>query len=265
MSTLSPTEDDAPQSLDLGIWRRVFAFALPHRRLLWPVGLQAILVAGVDTSFALITRAAIDDAVANGVDMALGRHLTAYAIAAVTLAVCVYVFIRCAAGLSYHISHDIRLAGFRRLQELELSYYDHRPVGWLISRLTSDCDKLSRIIAWGFLDLVWAITLVTLIAIVLLVLNWQLGLIVLAILPPLVGVSIYFQRRLLESSRHIRKFNSQITAAFHEGIAGLRTTRTLVREKENLAEFQTQSEAMFAASVRNAKQSAIYLPVVLTL
>lgn len=265
MTTQPPVEDDAPQTLDLRLWGRVFAHALPYRRLLWWITAQAILVAAVDASFALITRAAIDDAVANGLDLALGRHMTAYAIAAVTLALCVYIFIRCAGGLANHISHDIRLAGFRRIQQLELAYFDHRPVGWLISRLTSDCDKLSRIIAWGFLDLVWAVSLVSIISVVLLVLNWKLGLIVLAILPPLVAVSLYFQKRLLESSRGIRKFNSQITAAFHEGISGLRTTRSLVREDANFAEFRQQSEAMYTASVRNARQSAVYLPVVLTL
>lgn len=265
MSTATILEDDSPQKLDLQLWRRVFAFSRPHRRLLYPLAAAALLVASADASFALITRAAIDDAVASGVKFAVARHFLTYVAAGSVLAVGVWAFIRFAAGLSNHVSHDIRAAGFARLQDLELAYYDHRPVGWLISRLTSDCDKLARIIAWGLLDMLWASCLVVMIAIILLVLNWKLGLVVLSVLPPLIGLSLYFQKRLLLSSRLIRKFNSQITAAYNEGLAGLRTTKTLVREQANLEEFQHLSSQMYVASVRNALQSSVYLPVVLTL
>jgi ATP-binding cassette subfamily B protein len=78
-------------------------------------------------------------------------------------------------------------------------------------------------------------------------------------------VSRIFQRMMLLSHREIRKYNSQITAAYSEAIQGVRTTQTLVREAENLGEFQRLSSGMFAASVKNARQSAVYYPIVLTL
>ena len=81
-------------------------------------------------------------------------------------------------------------------------------MGWLISRFTSDCDKLSRIIAWGTLDLVWALCLVLIISVILIVLNPVLGLLVLSVVPPLIVISAIFQKKLLLSSRDTRKFNS---------------------------------------------------------
>ena len=63
----------------------------------------------------------------------------------------------------------------------------------------------------------------------------------------------------------MRKINSQMTASFNEAIMGVRTSKTLVREEENLGEFRALSaDGMYRNSVRNALQNAVYLPIVLT-
>ncbi len=259
-----PQEDTFSERLDLRLWGRVFRHALPHRRLLAPLAVSAVIIAICDASFALVTRWTVDLVTAEGAH-ALWGPAAAYAALAVTLAAGVWTFINAAGGLSNHMSHDIRGECFRRLQELELAYFDHRPTGWLISRLTSDCDKLARIISWGTLDFLWAVCLVVLIAVVLVVLHPVLGLLVLSVVPPLVLISAFFQKKLLLSSRETRKFNSLITASFAEALQGLRTSKSLVREEENLAEFQQESARMYEVSIRNALQSAVYIPIVLTL
>jgi ATP-binding cassette subfamily B protein len=95
--------------------------------------------------------------------------------------------------------------------------------------------------------------------------NWKISLVVFTVVPPLILVSMKFQKRILHSSRQVRKTNSQITAAYNEGIAAVRTTKTLLREDSNLMEFQQLTSTMYDQSVRNAIQSAMYLPFVQTL
>ena len=260
-----PQEDVFSDKLDLRLWMRVFRHALPYKRLIIPLAISAFGIALVDASFALVTRWAVDEVVAAGSALNLWPHITVYAILTLALSAGVLVFINSAGGLSNHMSHDIRAECFKRLQELEFAYFDHRPTGWLISRLTSDCDKLARIISWGSLDLVWALCLVVMIAVILVVLHPVLGLLILAVVPPLIYVSAIFQKKLLLSSRDTRKFNSMITASFAEALQGLRTSKALVREKENLGEFQGLSSQMYAVSMQNALQSAVYIPIVLTL
>ena len=128
--------------------------------------------------------------------MDLAPHITAYFVLTVGLSAGVLVFIRSAGGLANHMSHDIRRDCFHRLQELEFSYFDHRPIGWMISRFTSDGDKLSSIIAWGTLDLIWAACLVLMIAVILVVLNPMLGLLVLAVVPPLICDKCSFSKEV---------------------------------------------------------------------
>lgn len=260
-----PQEDVFSNRLDLRLWARVFRHALPYKRLMIPLFAAAIVIAICDASFALVTRWVIDDVREQGVTMNFWPHALVYFGLTVTFPTGVWIFIQMAGGLSNHMSHDIRRDSFRRLQELEFAYFDHRPLGWLISRLTSDCDKLARIIAWGSLDLVWASCLVTVIAVILVVLHPTLGLLVLSVVPPLIFISAYFQKKLLLSARETRKFNSMITASVTEGLQGMRTSKTLIRERANLEEFEDLSSQMYGFSIQNALQSAVYIPIVLLL
>jgi len=258
-------QDEFKARLDAGLWGRIFRRALHLRRFLIPLFVTAVLTAICDASFALVTRWVIDGVAMHGSRAPFTLYISVYLGLMLALCTCVWVFIDLAGNISNRMAHDIRRDGFDRLQDLEFAYFDTRPVGWLITRLTSDCDRLSRIIAWGFLDIVWGLSYILLIAVSLLIMNWRLALIVLAILPPLAVVSKYFQRKMLLSSREIRKFNSQITASFNESIQGVRTTKSLVRERENLREFSDLSGQMYDASVLNARQNSLYYPIVMSL
>ncbi len=257
-------EDTFHNRLDWSLWRRVFQHALPYKRYVIGLSFWAVVIAVCDASFVLVTRWAIDDVQVATEGFSIWPYVTAFLGLSALLAMGVWSFIVFAGSLSHHMAHDIRAATFGRIQELEMAYFDHRPTGWLISRLTSDCDKLARIIAWSFLDLVWAGSLITAIAIILLLLNLKLGLIVLAVVPPLLVISSWFQKKLLLSSRETRKYNSFITAAFSEGLQGLKTTKTFLREEANLEEFGGLADKMYLHSVRNAIQSSVFIPIVLT-
>ncbi|MCF7687417.1 MAG: ABC transporter ATP-binding protein/permease [Cephaloticoccus sp.] len=258
-------EDDFKAKLDAGLWWKIFRRALNFKRYLVPLFFASLLLAVGDSSFAFITRWVIDGVVRDGLSANFTLYAGVYLGVTLVFSSCIWGFIFLAGNISYRLSHDIRRDSFDRLQELEFSFFDTRPVGWLITRLTSDCDRLSRTIAWGFLDIVWGLSLVGMIAISLLILNWRLGLIVLSVMPPLAIISRVFQKRMLFSSREIRKHNSQITASYNESIQGVRTTKTLVREADNLGEFEHVSQNMYAASVLNARQNALFYPLVMTI
>jgi ATP-binding cassette subfamily B protein len=64
-------------------------------------------------------------------------------------ATCIFTFIVVAGRITTGVSYDIRKAAFAKLQELPFSFYDRKAVGWLMARLTSDCNQLSRIMGWA--------------------------------------------------------------------------------------------------------------------
>ncbi len=163
------------------------------------------------------------------------------------------------------LGHDIRQAGFEKLQELSFSFFDKRPVGWLMARMTSDCERLTNILVWGLLDIVWGASVMLGVTVAMFIVDWRLALTILVVVPPLAWISGFFQRRILASARVVRKTNSRLTASYNEGIMGVRTSKAFAREERNLEEFGVLTSEMNAASVRNALQSAVYLPLVLVL
>ena len=163
------------------------------------------------------------------------------------------------------IVHSIRYDIFEHLQELPFSYYDRMPVGYLMSRMTSDIQRLAETIGWSLLDLFWGVVMLVMCSVTMLTINWKLGLAVMVVLPPLAVISFYFQQKILKSWRAVRKTNSRITGAFNEGIMGAKTTKTLVREEANMQEFGELTHEMRRSSVRAASLNALYLPIVISL
>lgn len=250
---------------DWSLWRRIMRHTRPHRRSLRTMLLSGVLLAVIETLLPLSNAWLIDKAVAGNVGAAFWWLASVYFVLATSFSVVVWWFIRAAGRLSTGVGYDLREQCFSSLQDLSFSYFDTRPTGWLVSRLTSDCTKISSLLPWFMLDLAWGSCFITGIVVAMMYIDWQLGLWVLVIVPPLSLVSWYFQRKLLRSSRLVRRTNSVLTGVYNEGLMGVRTTRSIAREAESLAEFQGHSGDMRRHTVRNSLQSAVYLPCIITL
>ena len=253
------------KKFDLVLWKKLLKFCIPYKKKMILLGLFMLALAGVDVLFPLMSRYAIDNYVIPGnTDGILWYGLVFLGLVAIQ-ALNIFFFIDIAGKIETHLTYDIRKKGFLHLQELSFNYYDKTPVGWLMARMTSDSQRLGSFISWGLVDMVWGGSLMILIAVIMLILNLKLALITLTVVPVLVVISIYFQKLILKAYRKVRKTNSKITGAFNEGISGAKTTKTLVREAENLKEFQVHTSQMYRSSVRAAILSSLYLPAILTL
>jgi ATP-binding cassette subfamily B protein len=258
-------EEDVPthNRIDTELWRRILAHARPYRRSLVGLALAGMIVAACDVALPRVTGAIIDNAVTHG--SRLWTYGLLYLAIGIFMASMVRQFIRLAGVAATGVAYDLRRTAFAKLQELSFSYYDHRPVGWMMARLTSDCDRISSMLPWTLLDVVWGGLLLSGITIMMFWMNWRLALVVLCIVPPLSVVTTIYQKKLIRVQRLARRTNSKITAGFSEGIMGVRTSKAFVREEENLKEFQTLSTEMFRYSVEGARYAAVYLPIVMTI
>lgn len=255
-------EQDYNKRFDMGLWKQLLRFAKPYTKQLVILAFTMVCAGGVDVVFPLLTRYAIDHFIVPATLKGLGLYALVYGLLIVFQGFNTWRLIDIAGKIEVGLVYDIRKTGFKRLQELSFSYYDKTPVGWIMARMTSDSQRLGETISWGLVDLTWAFTMMIGIMAVLFVLNWKLALIALSVVPVLVVVSIYFQKRILGGYRDVRKINSKITGSFNEGIMGAKTTKTLVREERNLEEFQELTGQMRASSIKVAIFSSVYYPIV---
>lgn len=241
---------------------RIAQQARPHWKMLAGFVSAIIVVSVLDAIFTYISKRIIDDAIlVQDTDM-LYRLVTIYGSLILVSAVGVFTFISLAGGLGERIQYDLRKKMFARLQELSFSYYDRTPVGWIMSRVTSDSQRIAELISWGLLDTSWGVFGIGSSIVFMFIINWRLALIVLMIIPILIVVASVFQKYILGEYRQVRKLNSKITGAYNENITGVRVSKALGREQRNLDEFRELTNPMYRASFRAAWLSALFLPVV---
>lgn len=249
----------------MSIWKELIQFIKPYKKQFFFLSLVMIVVGVIDSVFPLFTKHVIDNFVVKGSRTGIDRFAFIFFSIVIIQSINVYLFLVLAGKIETRMAYDIRKKGFEKLQILPLSYYDNKAVGWLMARMTSDINRISEIISWGLVDLSWGIAMMMAIIIAMFRLDSKLALLTIIIVPPLALVSIYFQKRILNSQREVRKINSRITAAYNEDISGAKTTKTLVREDINLEEFSLLTSEMKEASIRSTIISSLYIPITLVL
>ena len=241
---------------------RILAQLKPH--WLWVAGFLFTIsaVSWLDSYFTFLNKQIIDDGVAQHNIQVVLDIMVPYAFLLLLQAVGVFAFIYLTGVLGERVRYDLRKKTFSHLQNLSLSYYNRTPVGWIISRVTSDTDRVAELVTWGMLDTTWGVMNIITAGFFMAIINWRLALLVSAAIPVLVIVASWFQKKIIREYREVRKINSKITGAHNENITGVRVVKSLGREEANLGEFSKLTGEMFRAGYRAAWLSALFLPVV---
>jgi ATP-binding cassette subfamily B protein len=242
---------------------RIFLEAKSHWQ--WVIGfiLMISLVSIIDSYFTFLSKRIIDEGILAKNAEVLRSIITQYGLLILLQSAGVFGFIYFAGILGERIRYDLRQQMFVHLQDLSLSYYNRTPVGWIMSRVTSDSERVAELVTWGFLDITWGVMNILTSTYFMLVINWKLALIVLMMIPILIVIAAKFKKKIILEFRKVRKINSKITGAYNENITGVRVTKSFGRENENLLEFGDLTNEMYNAGYRAAWLSALFLPLVL--
>lgn len=241
---------------------RILSLTRPH--WLWLLGFLVTIgiVSALDAYFTYLGKQIIDEGILAGDRLALQHIIFRYAGFTLLQIVNVFAFIYLAGILGERVQYDLRKSTFNHLQDLSLSYFDRTPVGWIMSRVTSDSERIAQLVTWGLLDVTWAVLNIGSAIYFMLIINWRLALVVTAIIPALVVIAAQFKKRILVQFRLVRKINSKITGVYNEHIAGVRVVKALNRERQSLREFDELTSEMYHAGYRAAWLSALFLPTV---
>lgn len=256
-------EQEYNKPFSFKIWAKMLPFFKPYKKyFVITLGLN-ILLAAIDVLVPLFQSYAIDHFITPETVNGIQRFVIAYAGVIVTQAICVYVSARAAVIVEMNVGKDLKWAQFEHLQTLSFSYYNTTPVGYIHARVMSDTLRIAGMIAWGLMDMFWAFIYVVSVLGIMLLLNVRLALIIMLIVPCIAFITVYFQNKILHWNRKVRRINSQITSAYNEGITGVKTSKSMVIEKDNEQHFFERTTDMHRAASRSAKLNAIYIPIIL--
>lgn len=256
-------EQEYTKSFDIKIWKKLFPILAGYKQAFAGMFVFNGVCALIDVALPLFQRYAIKNFIEAGTLQGILPYGLCYLGVIILQALSVVAFGRNSMEIEMNVGRDMRRDLFRHLQTLSLSFYNVTPVGYLLTRVMSDTNRIAGMIAWNFTDILWALFYVLGTFVAMLLLNWKLALVIILIVPAIAILTGYFQNRILHWNRKVRKINSKITGAFNEGITGAKTSKTLVIEEKSTESFRDLTKTMHDSGIRAARLNAVYIPLVL--
>ncbi len=228
---------------------KILPFVAVHKKLYLTIILSVLPVMAINTVLPLFQKYAIDNFIANRTLDGFAVFITLYASLIVLSCAVDFVSSYSCSKLEMYLLRDMRRSAFNHLQTLSVSYYNVTGVGKIHARVMSDTGSIGSVIAWDSYGAASNLLYVVMSLAIMFSLDAILTLCVLALVPVIVPVMIYFHKIQTKYNRKVRETNSLITGGFNEGITGVETTKTLgVEEKLDKRFFENTREMKKQAS-----------------
>jgi ATP-binding cassette subfamily B protein len=242
--------------------RGLLALIKPYRTR--AVLMLVALVLGTAASLAppLLARAAIDEGIAHHDTTTLVLVVVAFFVAALLVWGMTYLQTYLVGWVGQRALADLRIRIFSHLQTLPIGFYESRPAGVLISRITNDVEALDSLVTDSVVTLFQAgLTLIGTVGI-LLYLDVKLALITFCVLPLLLAGSLWFRIVSAGAFRRTRETIGAITAYLQETLSGIRVVRSFAQEPVHEAQFTALNQDNRDANMTTVKLNAAYFPTV---
>jgi ATP-binding cassette subfamily B protein len=205
-----------------------------------------------------------------GVDRGVTRHQlnTLYLLSGVALAIVLADWVAAAAQTlvtgrtGERLLYTLRVKTFAQLQRLGLDYYERELSGRIMTRMTTDVDALSTFFQTGLATAVVSVLSFVGVLVAILVLDWQLGMVIVALLPVLAVATVMFRRRSTVAYTEARERVSTVNADFQEKVAGVRVSQAYGREGDDATRFGGLSSDYRRTRLRAQRYIATYFPFV---
>ena len=160
------------------------------------------------------------------------------------------------------IMFDLRRDIFRHMQRMHIGFFDNHAVGRLVTRITSDVDAINEMFTGGILAIVDDFFTLTIMAIVMLSINWWLALLAFAVLPLILVVTRLFRDHVRESYRRVRAAIARINSFTQEHISGMSVVQLFNREQRAFNDFEAVNRLHMIAFKDTIFAYALYYPAV---
>jgi ATP-binding cassette subfamily B protein len=160
------------------------------------------------------------------------------------------------------VMHDIRQQLFGHLQRHDLAFFDRNPVGRLMTRAINDVENLNELLSSGVVALLGDTLMIAGIAVAMLLLDWRLGLVGLALLPAMILATDVYRRKARENYRDSRRILARLNAYLNENISGMATVQAFGQERRTYLKFKDINTQNRDALLRGIHYNAIFFPLV---
>jgi ATP-binding cassette subfamily B protein len=272
-------QDDevAGKAYDGRLMRRLLTYLRPYKLQTTLSALSIIFKAGSDVMGPYLVKVAVDTYMSDAPPAKLSwlaRHLSPTPMTGITQIGLLYLAALLVTYLleflqtytmqwtGQKIMFDMRSQIFRHLQRMSPAFFDHNPVGKLVTRVTSDVDALNEMFTSGVLAIFEDVFVLAFIVIIMLRMSWPLALLTISVIPVILYVTRIFRRHVRDSYRRQRHATARINSFTQEYVSGMPIVQLFNRERRAFNDYsavnaenkQAWTDAIFAY--------ALYYPIV---
>jgi ATP-binding cassette subfamily B protein len=250
------------KAFDLGILRKIYQFVLPYRKKFRiAVGLT-LLLAFVSPVRPLLVQYTIDHYIIKLDATGLLWMMVAMTGLLLFQTGIQYYHTYLTNWLGQTVIKDLRVRLFRHLAHLRLKFFDHTPIGTLVTRTISDLETIADIFSEGLIVIIGDLLQLIVIISVMFVKDWRLALISLSTIPLLLLATRVFQKGINKTFRQVRTQVALLNTFVQEHITGMSIVQAFNREEEEMRRFKAINREHMRAHVKSVWYYSIFFPVV---
>ena len=253
-------EEILGKAYDSRLMRRLVTYLRPYKKYVVVAFVFIIFESVLETAFPLLTKIAIDNYISTSNIGGLGFVALIYAICLVAKFGSEFLQSYTLSMTGQKIMYDMRMQLFRHLHTLSASFFDKNSVGRLITRVVTDIDVLNELFSAGIVSIFGDIFTLLGIMVAMLVLDWQLALVTLAVVPLIALITAIFRRKARDSYRRVRIAIAKINAYLQEHITGMAVVQLYNREAKSFAKFDSINQEHLDANKDSIMAYAWFYP-----
>ena len=249
------------KALNTTLFKRILDYSKPYRWRYYSVIGWAILLAVFAALRPLFLKKIIDDYV-------LVKDLTGFYLFFLLMAVSLllevcsqFYFVYWANKLGQDIIRDIRVKLFKHMTSFKMSYFDHEPVGKLVTRAVSDIESIAKIFSQGLFMIISDLFKMLVVLGFMLYMNWKLTMIIVAVMPILLYITRVFQKKMQLAFEEVRNQIANLNTFVQERVTGMKIVQLFTREAIELEKFKEINDKHRKAWVKNVWYNSIFFPI----
>tara|TARA_R110002072_G_scaffold62199_1_gene155854 strand:+ start:4187 stop:5953 length:1767 start_codon:yes stop_codon:yes gene_type:complete len=248
-------------AFDMQIFKRLMSFAKRYRLYFFIASSSTILLALFSVLSPYILINTVDDYILTKDKVGLLNYSLLMLGILLVEVLLQFTFIYFANWVGQHIIRDIRAKIFRHILQFKMSYFDKNSVGKLVTRVVSDIETIAAFFSNGVFTILSDILKMLAVTVVMLILNWKLALITLAVLPILIYATKLFQVAIKATFQEVRNQVSNLNSFVQERVTGMKIVQLFNREKIEYENFKEINDKHKKANIKTIWYFSIFFPI----
>lgn len=250
------------KSIDKKLLRRLLSYFKPYTKHIILATLLTITVSALAAVRPWLTSVAIDDKILNNDIPGLQLIIILLFSSLIVQGAVQYGLGYLTSWIGQKIIYDLRKKIYEHIMKLDLKFFDTNPIGRLVTRATSDVEVLYEVFSSGIVTafgdiftLIWIVTF-------MFILDWQLALVTLSVLPFLIWGTAIFRKKVRESYRKIRILIAKINSYIQEHITGIAIVQLFNKEEQTIEDFEKINRQHTDQNKKSIFYYAVFFPFV---